>query len=64
MDLAKNVDSYEKLKSIIKKVILNKSKHVLVENELNNLSEKVTLILTKGLTKGLINGYSILTCTK
>ena len=64
VDLAKNVDSYEKLKSIIKKVILNKSKHVLVENELNNLSEKVTLILTKGLTKDLINGYSILTCTK
>ena len=29
-------------------------------NELNELSEKVKVILTKGLTKDLINGYKIL----
>ena len=29
-------------------------------NELNELSEKVKVILTNGLTKDLINGYKIL----
>ena len=32
----------------------------MVENKLNELSEKVKLISTKGLTKYLINKYSIL----
>ena len=39
---------------------MNKTKHVLVENELNKLSKKVKAILTKGLTKDLINGYKTL----
>ena len=38
----------------------NKTKHVLVENELNKLSKKVKAISTKGLTKDLMNGYKIL----
>ena len=36
---------------IKKKVILNKIKHVIVENELNDISEKVKAISTKGLKK-------------
>ena len=39
---------------------MNKTKHVLVENELDEISKKVKLIPTKGLTKDLINGYRIL----
>ena len=41
-------------------VTSNKTKHVLVENELNKLSKKVKAISTKGLTKDLMNGYKIL----
>ena len=37
---------------------------MLVENKLNELSEKVKLISTKGLTKYLINKYSILDSAK
>ena len=48
------------LKILNKKVTLNKLKHALVENELDELSEKVELISTKELTKDLINEYSIL----
>ena len=33
---------------------------MLVENELDELSEKVEVILTEGLTKDLINWYSII----
>ena len=36
----------------------NKVKPVLVHNELNELSEKVKAILTKGLSEDLINKYS------
>ena len=39
-------------------------KHVLVENGLNELSEKVNAISTKGLTKDLINKFSILNGAK
>ena len=37
----------------------SKTKHVLLENELNELSEKVKAILTKRLTKDLINKSTI-----
>ena len=43
----KEIDFDEKLRNVNKKVTLNKSKHLLVENELNELSEKVKLLLTK-----------------
>ena len=43
-----------------KNVTSNKIKHVLVENKLNALSEKVKAILSVGLTKDLINKFSIL----
>ena len=49
-----------KLKNISNKVTSNETKHILVENVLYELSEKVELIPTKGLTKDLINGYSLL----
>ena len=47
-------------KNVNKKFISNGRKHVLVENELNELSEKFKVISTKGLTKDLINKFSIL----
>ena len=47
-----------------KNVTSNKTKHVLVENELNELSKKADAISTKGLTKNLINGFEILYGTK
>ena len=40
------------------------SNNVLVQNELEELIEKVELKLTKGLTKDLKNGYSVLKETK
>ena len=43
-----------------KNVTSNKTKHVLVENELNELSEKVKAIATKGLKIFLRNKFSIL----
>ena len=43
---------------------MNKPKHVLVENELNELSKNVETISTKGLTKDLINGFKILNGTR
>ena len=48
-------DFDDKLKNLNKNLSWNKTKHVLVENELNELSEKVKAISTKGLTKYLIN---------
>ena len=58
-DFVNKTDFDNKLKIFIKK-LLQKTKHKLVENELDELLEKVELISTKGLTKDLINGYSIL----
>ena len=43
---------------------LNKTKHAFVANELNELSEKVKPISTKGLIKDLINKFSILNGVK
>ena len=45
---------------IIKNVTSNKTNLVLIETKLDGLSIKAELISTKGLTKELINGYSIL----
>ena len=39
-DLIENIDFDDKLKNVNKKVTPNKTKHVLIENELNELSEK------------------------
>ena len=55
-----NADFDNKLLSFDKRINSNKTKHVLVENELNELSKKVEAISTKGLTKDLINEYKIL----
>ena len=53
-------DLDDKLKNFNKNVTSNKTKHVVVENELNELSEKVKAISAKESTKTLINKYSIL----
>ena len=53
-----------RLKNLKKNVTSNKTKHVPVENELNELSRKVEGISTKRLTKDLINGHKILDNTK
>ena len=39
-------------------------KRVLVENELNEISKNIKAISTKGLTKNLINKFSILNDSK
>ena len=43
----KETDFNDKLKKLNKKITLNKIKHVLAANELNELWEKVKLLLTK-----------------
>ena len=58
------MDFDDKLNNWNEKVTSNKTKHVLVENELNELSKKADVISTKGLTKNLINGFEILYGTK
>ena len=50
-DLVKETDFDNKLKQINKKVTSNKTKHVLVENKLDELSEKVEVISTKRINK-------------
>ena len=59
----KKADFHDKLKNINKNVISKKTKHVLVEKELNELSKKVKTISTKGLTKYVVNEFSILNRT-
>ena len=49
------IDLDDKLKILSENVTSNKTKHVLVVNEFNELSGKVKAISTKGLTKDLIN---------
>ena len=39
-DFIENIDFDDKLKNVNKKVTSNKTKHVLIKNELNELSEK------------------------
>ena len=58
-NFAKETDFDDKLKTLNKDVTSNKTHHILVENELNELSKKTT-ISTKGLAKDLINKFSIL----
>ena len=57
-------DFDDKLNSLNKKVTSKKTKHALVENKFIELSKKVELILTKGLTKYLINNCSNLNRAK
>ena len=59
-NFVQKTDFGDKLKKVNKNVTSNKTKHVLVENELNELSEKFKAISAKGLTKDLINKFSIL----
>ena len=54
-DFVAETDFGNKLKNVNKKVTSNKTKHVLVENELNEPSGKVDLMSTKGVTKDLID---------
>ena len=63
-NFVKKTDFDDKLKNMNKNVTSNKTKHAIVENELNELSEKVKAISTKGLTKDLINKFSILNGVK
>ena len=63
-NFVKKIDFDDKLKNFNKNVTSNKTKQVLVENELNELLQKVEAILTKGLTKDLVNGYKILNGAK
>ena len=44
---------------INKKATSNKTKLILLDNELQELSEKVKVLTTKGLIKDLINEYTI-----
>ena len=54
----------DKLKKYLLKRYSNQTKHVLVENELDEISGKVGLISMKGLTKDSINRYRILNGAK
>ena len=60
----KKTDFDNKLKKLNKNITSNKTKHVLVEDKLNELSEKVKAISATRLTKDLINKYSILNVAK
>ena len=64
VNFVKKTYFYDKLKNFNKRITSNKAKHVLLENGLNELSEKVKAISTKGLTKDLINKFSILNGAK
>ena len=61
-NFVKKTDFGEKLKTLNKKITSNKTKHLLVENELNinRLSKKVKTISAKQLTKDLTYGCQIL----
>ena len=52
-------DFDNRIKNLNKKATSDKTKHVLVESELDELSEKVKLISSKRLTKYLMNKYRI-----
>ena len=58
--MKKETDFDKKLNNLNKKSHLKKTKHVLVENQLNELSKEVKAISTKRLTKDSINKYNIL----
>ena len=52
-DFIENIDFDDKLKNANKKVTPNKTKHVLIENELNELSEKSWTSINKRINKRL-----------
>ena len=58
--MIKKRDFDDKLNNLNANVTSNKTKHVLVENELNELSKNIEAISTKGLIKDLINKCNIL----
>ena len=58
-NFVKKAEFEDKLKNLFEKVMSSKTKHVLLENELNELSEKVKAILARRLTKDLINKFTI-----
>ena len=64
-NFVKKTDFGEKLKTLNKKITSNKTKHLLVKNELNinRLSKKVKTISAKQLTKDLTYGCQILNVT-
>ena len=64
-NFVKKTDFGEKLKTLNKKITSNKTKHLLVENELNinRLSKEVKTISAKQLTKDLTYGCQILNGT-
>ena len=51
-------------KKLNRKVTSNETKHILVKNQLNELSKKVELTSIKGNTKDSIHKYKILDGTK
>ena len=63
-NFVKKIDFDDKLKNLNKEVTSNEIKHPLVENEFNELLEKVKAIWRKVSTKDLMNKYSILNGTK
>ena len=63
-DFVKKIDFDDKLNNSNKNVTSYKKQHVLVENELNELSEKVKAISTKRLTKDLIDEFTIINGAK
>ena len=63
-NFVKKSDFDDILKDLDKKFTSNKTKHILVENELNELLEKVKAISTNGLTKDFINKFIILNGSK
>ena len=62
-NFVKETDFNNKLKNLNKNVILNKTKYLLGENKLNELSKKFKSISTKGLPQDLMNQYKILSGT-
>ena len=60
----KKTDFNDKLKNLNTKFTSNKTKNLLVENNLDELCEKVKVISSKGLVQDLINKYKILNGAK
>ena len=56
----KTIDFDDNLKNLNTKITSNKTKHVVVKNQLNEVSKKVEAISTKELTKDLKNRYSVI----
>ena len=58
VNFVKKADFDDKLKKLNKEITSNGTKHVFVENELNELLKKVEAISKRRPTKDLINGYN------